>query len=403
MLKRLMLSFLVFMLVSCVPANNNVVVKKKIDVLKKTDAIAEISLRLKQFVAEKYFDYKLKKIIKISFKKTNNTYDDQLFPQYIDDYIAREFESANQFEIVEMNDKNLDSIIEVHKIIGFDNGVKILMNVFDRKSRALLFTEDSTYQKDDFDLQRYSEYEETNSYRNNVLAANSKNRAYLIINAINVGSTYNEKSRDPTVSVTNTSNVHREGVATSQYSGEYSGEGSSSNDVSYTGSDNYSGSGGRSGRGNYSGSGDYSGDSNYSGDTSYSGDTQSTSTTSRKVDRYVGRSGYYPVKKKCSLDGKRLRINSDNMFYEGDIVAGRKKIIVSFKAGYFDAYTNQQTDKGKYEKEFYVDVPAGKHVVVDVYFISNGKRNMFDVKVQKTRRIKGKSQVGEHVERVEVF
>ena len=91
------------MLFACSKSNFNHNEQEKYSVninqVEQRDAIEEVTVELMDFIANKYYNFKKKRIIKVYLKKiSSNYYEYQLFSKYFYDCIAENFKQATQFE-----------------------------------------------------------------------------------------------------------------------------------------------------------------------------------------------------------------------------------------------------------------------------------------------------------------
>lgn len=155
--------------------------------VEQRDAIEEVTIELMNFIANKYYDFKKKRIIKVYLNKISSNYDYQLFSKYFYDCIAENFKQATQFELVSSADPNLDSIIDIHIIGNHNENMQILLNVLEPQNNTIIYSKNNIYSRNDFNSEKYSKYK--NSIKR------EKGHTHLKVKAINIGSSYKEEDK----------------------------------------------------------------------------------------------------------------------------------------------------------------------------------------------------------------
>lgn len=191
-LPYLALYFSIITLFSCTALNNvnHITSNNVTNRVEQKDAIEEIAFKLKSFIANKYYDFDKKRIISVFLKRvSSNYYEEPLFSGYIYDCIAKKLKEAAQFALVSSTNPHLDSIIDIHVIKDEHGNIRMLLNVIVPKDNTVIYTNISSYNKDDFDLKNYL------TYKKNEPQKSEKESAYLTIKAINIGSSYKEEDK----------------------------------------------------------------------------------------------------------------------------------------------------------------------------------------------------------------
>ena len=186
----LILFFSFVMLFACGKLNFNHNEQEKhsanINQVEQRDAIEETTIELMGFIANRYYDFKKKRMIKVYLNKISSNCDYQLFSKYFYDCIAENFKEAAQFELVSSADPGLDSIIDIHIIGNHNENMQILLNVLEPKNNTIIYSKNNIYSRNDFNSEKYSKYKNSKI---------KKGRTHLTVNAINIGSSYKEKDK----------------------------------------------------------------------------------------------------------------------------------------------------------------------------------------------------------------
>ena len=158
------------------------------------DPIEDILFQLKSFVANKYYNYENKKIIKIFLKEISSNYrEEPLFSRYLYDMISKDINDSVQFEIVPAINSQVDAVIDIHVIKDEAEFLKLLLNVVEPKDDVVIYSNIISHQYSEFDLSQFCAYK-TNYAKKSVKKSKLKDTC-LTVKAINIGDAYKESDK----------------------------------------------------------------------------------------------------------------------------------------------------------------------------------------------------------------
>lgn len=128
-----------------------------------------------------------------------------------------------------------------------------------------------------------------------------------------------------------------------------------------------------------------------------------------KVDSYMitrerGYSGYYPAEIECVVNGKDLKKDGKNIFFDGTVDPGTLEIKAAFRGAFYDAKTLKQSIVGDYySKKFLVRVKENDNVEITINYIYTGLKESINVKAATKKEIEKQGKIEYITEIIEVF
>lgn len=189
----------IFMLFSCNTSNgvNKRISKNSASQTDQIDPIENIIFKLKSFIANKYYNYENKKIIKVFLKEIrSNDPEKLLFPRYMHHTISKNINDSIQFEIVPSMNFQVDSVIDIHMIKDGKDSFKLLSSIIEPKDNVVIHSDITSYQYSDFNQKQFYAYKQRHVGNAVRKVDKAKSRStYLTVKAINVGEAYKERDK----------------------------------------------------------------------------------------------------------------------------------------------------------------------------------------------------------------